>query len=139
MLGEQTAAALIPVESPAEAGLPAGAAHPGASAAAELVTQVRAELPAMAGLPAREELLAAAWLMSLRSARTRRAYAGDLRSWLAWLAGRQTDVLTAGRVHVDLWVRGQQDAARSRRASGGGLTAPRHLLSRIPVILPSRS
>ncbi len=47
----------------------------------------------MAGLPPREELLAAAWLMSLRSARTRRAYAGDLRAWLAWLAARGVDVL----------------------------------------------
>jgi hypothetical protein len=66
---------------------PVAAGHPGGRAAAELVTRVRAELPAMAGLPAREELLAAAWLMSLRSGRTRRAYAGDLRAWLAWLAG----------------------------------------------------
>jgi site-specific recombinase XerD len=63
----------------------------------------------MAALPGREELLAAAWLMSLRSTRTRRAYAGDLRAWLAWLAGRRIDVLAAGRVHVDLWVAGQQD------------------------------
>lgn len=87
MPGEQTAA-LIPAESPVISCLPAGAVHPGAPAAAELVARVRAELPAMAGLPSREELLAAAWLMSLRSARTRRAYAGDLRVWLAWLAGR---------------------------------------------------
>jgi integrase/recombinase XerD len=34
---------------------------------------------------------------------------GDLRAWLGWLAGRGTDVLAAGRVHVDLWVAGQQD------------------------------
>jgi hypothetical protein len=39
-------------------------------------------LPALADLGRREELLAAAWLMSLRSARTRRVYAGDLRAWL---------------------------------------------------------
>jgi hypothetical protein len=44
--------------------------------------------------------------MSLRSARTRRAYAGDLRAWLAWLAEREIDVLAAGRVHADLWVAG---------------------------------
>jgi len=60
----------------------------------------------MAAPGQREELLAAAWLMSLRSARTRRAYAGDP---LAWLADRGVDVLAAGRVHVDLWVAGQQD------------------------------
>jgi site-specific recombinase XerD len=45
--------------------------------------------------------------MSLRAARTRRAYAGDLRAWLAWLGEREIDVLTAGRVHADLWVAGQ--------------------------------
>ena len=36
----------------------------------------RAELPVPAGLGEREELLVAAWLASLRAARTRRAYAG---------------------------------------------------------------
>jgi integrase/recombinase XerD len=45
--------------------------------------------------------------VSLRSARTRRAYAGDLRAWLAWLGERGVDVLAAGRVHADLWVAGQ--------------------------------
>lgn len=83
--------------------------HPGDAVAAELTGQARAEVPALAGLPPREELLAAAWLMSLRAARTRRAYAGDLLAWLGWLTGRGTDVLAAGRVHVDLWVRSQQD------------------------------
>jgi Phage integrase, N-terminal SAM-like domain len=102
-------AALIPAESPAVVLPPVVAGHPGERAAVELVARVRTELPAMAGLPAREELLAAAWLMSLRSARTRRAYAGDLRAWLAWLAVRDVDVLEADRVHVDMWVRGQQD------------------------------
>ena len=53
--------------------------------------------------------VAAAWLASLRAARTRRAYAGDVRGWLGWLAERGTDVLDAGRVHVDLWAAGQQD------------------------------
>lgn len=48
----------------------------------------------MAGLGQREELLAAAWLMSLRSAHARRVYAGDRR---AWLAERRGDVLAAGR------------------------------------------
>ena len=77
--------------------------------AAELLARTRAELPVLAGLGEREELLAAAWLASLRAARTRRAYAGDVRGWLGWLAERGTDVLDAGRVHVDVWAAGQQD------------------------------
>jgi integrase/recombinase XerD len=44
----------------------------------------------------------AAWLTGLRSARTRRAYAGDVTAWLGWLAERDTGALAAGRVHVDL-------------------------------------
>ena len=88
---------------------PGRTGNPGASVAAELVARVRLELPAMAALRPREELLAAAWLTSLRSARTRRAYAGDLRAWLAWLTDRGTDVLAATRVHVDMWAAGQQD------------------------------
>jgi integrase/recombinase XerD len=97
-------AALIPAESPTAALAPGQA---GSTAAAELVARVRAELPNLADLGRREELLAAAWLMSLRAARTRRAYAGDLRAWLAWLGEREIDVLAAGRVHADLWVAGQ--------------------------------
>ena len=77
--------------------------------AGELLNRVCTELPAVAGFGRREQLLAAAWLMSLRSARTRRAYAGDLRGWLSWLAERGVDVLDVRRVHVDLWVAGQQD------------------------------
>jgi len=88
----------------------AGARPPGPAAiAAELLARTRAGLPVLAGLGEREELLAAAWLASLRAARTRRAYAADLRGWLGWLAERGTDVLHAGRVHVDLWAAGQQD------------------------------
>jgi hypothetical protein len=33
----------------------------------------------------REPLLVSAWLTGLRSARTRRAYAGDVADWLGWL------------------------------------------------------
>jgi integrase len=96
----------------------------------------------MAGLPPREELLAAAWLMSLRSARTRRAYAGDLRAWLAWLGNRGIDVLAAGRVHADLWVAGQleqgAEAASVRRrlsalSSFYRYCAAHGLVSRIPT------
>ena len=88
----------------------ASARPPGpAVIAAELLARTRAKLPVLAGLGQREELLTAAWLASLRAARTRRAYAGDIRGWLGWLTERGTDVLDAGRVHVDLWAAGQQD------------------------------
>ena len=57
---------------------------------------MRAELE----LREREQLLVSARLTGLRSARTRRAYAADV---VAWLVGRGTGALAAGRVHVDLW------------------------------------
>jgi hypothetical protein len=87
------------------------AARPGpeAAIAAELLARTRAELPVLAGLGGPDELLAAAWLASLRSPRTRRAYAGDLAGWLAWLAVRGASVLDAGRMHADLWVAAQKD------------------------------
>ena len=65
--------------------------------AGELLHRVRAELPAVGGLGKREQLLISAWLTGLRSARTRRAYAGDLVAWLAWLGARGTDAFGAGR------------------------------------------
>ena len=64
-----------------------------AALAAELLGRVRAELPVTGELGEREQVLVAAWLTGLRSARTRRAYAGDVTAWLGWLAGRETDVL----------------------------------------------
>jgi len=78
------------------------AAAPGAGPAvlaAELMGRVRAELPAVGELGEREQVLVSAWLTGLRSARTRRAYAGDVAAWLGWLAERETDALAAGRVH----------------------------------------
>ncbi len=78
--------------------------------AAELIDRVRAELPVIGELGSREQLLVSAWLTGLRSARTRRAYAGDVVVWLGWLAGRETGALAAGRVHVDLWAATQLDA-----------------------------
>ena len=121
----------------------AGARPPGPAAiAAELLARTRAELPVLAGLGEREELLAAAWLASLRAARTRRAYAGDMRGWLGWLADRGTDVLDAGRVHVDVWAAGQQDqgaeAASVRRrlsalSSFYRYCAAHDLVDRIPT------
>ena len=71
--------------------------------AAELLGRIRAELPVIGELGERDQVLVSAWLTGLRSARTRRAYAGDMAAWLGWLAARDTDVLAAGRVHVDLW------------------------------------
>ena len=81
--------------------------------AAELLGRVRAELPAVGKLGEREQVLVAAWLTGLRSARTRRAYALDVAAWLGWLAERDTDVLAAGRVHIDLWAATQLDARAS--------------------------
>ena len=78
--------------------------------AGELLGRVRAELPAIGELGEREQVLVSAWLTGLRSARTRRAYAGDVAAWLGWLAVRDTDVLAAGRVHVDLWAATWLDA-----------------------------
>jgi integrase/recombinase XerD len=98
---------------------------PAVGMADEVVAHVLAELPALAALEDRDRLLTAAWLASLRSARTRRSYAGDLLGWRAWLAERDIELLGAARVHVDLWVRAQQqagagDASVRRRLSGVG-------------------
>jgi len=65
--------------------------------AGELVHRVWAELPVVGELGGREQLLVSAWLTGLRSARTRRAYAGDVVAWLGWLAGRETGVLAGAR------------------------------------------
>lgn len=71
---------------------------------------MRTGLPAVSELGEREQVLVSAWLTGLRSARTPRAYAGDVVAWLGWLAKRGTDVLAAGRVHVDLWAATQLDS-----------------------------
>jgi integrase/recombinase XerD len=81
--------------------------------AAEVLGRIRAELPMIGELGEREQVLVSAWLTGLRSASTRRAYAGDMAAWLSRLAGRDTDVLAAGRVHVDLWAATQLDAGAS--------------------------
>jgi len=90
--------------------LPAAPGVGPAALAAELLGRVRAELPAVGGLGEREQVLVSAWLTGLRSARTRRAYAGDVVAWLGWLTERETDALAAGRVHVDLWAATQLDS-----------------------------
>jgi len=104
--------------------LPAGDVElPGAAVAGELVAQVLAEQPVLASLPPREQLLAAAWLLSYRSARTRRAYAGDYAAWRAWLAARELDVLAARRAHVDLWVTQLQAAGAAASTIARRLSA----------------
>ena len=67
----------------------ASAARAGRRMAAELLRRVRAELPAVSGLGERDQVLVSAWLTGLRSARTRRAYAGDVAAWLGWLAEQE--------------------------------------------------
>jgi len=77
--------------------LPAAAAGP-AAVAAEVLGRVRAEIPVIGGLGERDQVLVAAWLTGLRSARTRRAYAGDAVAWLGWLDSRNADVLISRRL-----------------------------------------
>ena len=143
MAGDQEVTAAAAVTAGGDLVPRAGARPPGQAAiAAELVARTRAELPVLAGLGEREELLAAAWLASLRAARTRRAYASDIRGWLGWLTERGMDVLDAGRVHVDVWAAGQQDqgaeAASVRRrlsalSSFYRYCAAHDLVDRIPT------
>ena len=60
--------------------------------AGELLGRVRTELPTVGELGEREQVLVAAWLTGLRSARTCRAYAGDM--WWPGSAGSPTGRLT---------------------------------------------
>jgi hypothetical protein len=71
---------------PAPVSLSGPSAGP-AAVAAELLGRARAELPVVGELGEREQVLVSAWLTGLRSARTRRAYAGDVAAWLGWSAG----------------------------------------------------
>jgi hypothetical protein len=66
--------------------LPAPGAGP-AAIADELLGRVRAELPVVGELGERVQVLVSAWLTGLRSARTRRAYAG---MWWHGSAGSPT-------------------------------------------------
>jgi site-specific recombinase XerD len=86
--------------------------------AAEMLTTLRVEHPVLAEWPVREQVMAATWLATYRSVRTRRAYAQDLATWLRWLDARQVDVLGARRVHVDLWTRDLLDGG----AAGSSVT-----------------
>lgn len=119
---------LAPVTSIVRDLVPAAAAVDVAPAgagpvAAALLSRLDAEYPVLAQLPTRERLLAAAWLGSYRSARTRRAYAGDLAAWLDWLHELDLDVLGARRVHVDLWVRQLLDTGAAASSTARRLSA----------------
>jgi integrase/recombinase XerD len=94
-----------------------------APAAVTLLAQLATDHPTLAARPARERLLAAAWLAGYRSPRTRRAYALDLSAWLDWLHGLQVDVLAARRVHVDLWVRHLLDSGAASSSTARRLSA----------------
>lgn len=91
--------------------------------AGALLSRLDTEHPVLAALPVRDRLLAAAWLGSYRSARTRRAYAGDLAAWLDWLREIDLDTLDARRVHVDLWVRQLLDAGAAASSTARRLSA----------------
>jgi site-specific recombinase XerD len=102
---------------------PAASPAPAARLAAGMLARLDAEHPALAGRPDRDRLLAAAWLATYRSARTRRAYASDLAAWLDWLGEIGVDVLDARRVHVDLWVRQLLDAGAASSSTARRLSA----------------
>lgn len=51
----------------------------------------------------RHAALVGAWLKSLTSANTERAYRGDVHSLFSFLDGGAVDALSAERKHVDLW------------------------------------
>lgn len=100
------------------AGLPASV-----MVAGEVLEHMTAELPALAHRGERDRLLLATWLLGLRSARTRRAYLGDVAAWLDWLAARNVEVLDARRVHVDLWVSVQLSAGSAESSVRRRLSA----------------
>ena len=86
-----------------------------AAAATARLGQLDTDHPTFAALPARERLLAAAWLAGYHSARTRRAYALDLYAWLDRL---QIHALAARRVHADLWARHLLDQGAAASSTG---------------------
>lgn len=129
---------LVPTTPPPPAPVPSSPAGPTTLAvrlAAELVDDVLAELPALAVLAGRDRLLAAAWLASLRLARTRRSYAGDLLGWQAWLAGRGVEVLGAGRFR---WICGSAPSSTPGPAMRvcGAAVGDRLVLPLLPVPRP---
>jgi site-specific recombinase XerD len=121
----------MPVALPAAPAAPPTAARPAVAAtpdrpgpaAALLLDGLEREHPGLRALPAREQLLVAAWLAGYRSPRTRRAYALDLTAWLDWLHRLDVDVLDARRIHVDLWVRHLVDHGAAASSTARRLSA----------------
>jgi site-specific recombinase XerD len=66
------------------------------------VTSLASEV-ATYGPTRRVQVLVAAWLASYSSVHTQRAYAGDMKKWLAFCDEQQIDPLQALRVHIDAW------------------------------------
>jgi integrase/recombinase XerD len=82
---------------------------------------VDVQVPAPAGDDVREWV--AAWLLGFASANTRRAYAGDLASWLSFCDDHGLDPFTVRRPHVDAWARSLELANQSARAVARRLAA----------------
>ena len=122
------AAAAVPAEASTDESMDGSTTA--APAAVALLARLDADHPVLAAGPARERLLAAAWLAGYRSARTRRAYALDLGAWLEWLQALQVDVLAARRVHVDLWVRQLLDTGAAASSVARRYDHARHTLDR---------
>lgn len=66
------------------------------------VTGLAAEVAAY-GPTRRVQVLVAAWLASFDSHQTQRAYARDMKMWLAFCDEHDVDPLAALRVHIDAW------------------------------------
>jgi len=62
-----------------------------------------ADQVAQFGPTRRVQVLVAAWLASFNSVNTQKAYARDMKMWLAFCADHDLDPLQAIRVHVDAW------------------------------------
>jgi integrase/recombinase XerD len=79
--------------------------------------------PAEVGGPDALLQLVAAWLLSVRSDNTRKAYRRDLAQWAAFLAEHDVTLLAARRPHVDAW------SATLRQAGRAPATIARKLAS----------
>lgn len=72
----------------------------------------------------RIQILVSAWLASFDSAHTQKAYARDMKMWLAFCDEHDVDPLTAIRAHIDGWKQigcgystGAADTSKARRLS----------------------
>jgi Phage integrase, N-terminal SAM-like domain len=118
-----SSAALPASTDPCAATSAAGSSSHATRLATAMLARLDTEHPALAGHPDRDQLLAAAWLATHRSTRTRRAYANDLAAWPHWLREVDVDVLAVRRIHVDLWVRLLLDAGAAAASVNRHLSA----------------